>query len=257
MLTQILGHRGASAEAPENTLAAFELAARMGADGVELDVHLTSDNEVVVIHDDTVDRTTNDMGAVRGMPFAQIRELDASMGKPRFSGAKIPTLAEVHELLRPTGMIVNVELKENAYDHGFLIVPKVLELEERCGMTGRIVYSSFNHYALREMKERSAQTPTAILYSEALVDVWQYAAQVPADGIHPSFEVLADPLLVTRCHESGQAVRPWTVNDEWVLREMFRQGVDAVITNFPDRALRLRHEIQDGVPPLASRAPGF
>ena len=128
MLTQILGHRGASAEAPENTLAAFELAARMGADGVELDVHLTSDNEVVVIHDDTVDRTTNDTGAVRGMTFAQIRELDASMGKPRFSGAKIPTLAEVHELLRPTGMIVNVELKENAYDHGFLIVPKVLEL---------------------------------------------------------------------------------------------------------------------------------
>jgi Glycerophosphoryl diester phosphodiesterase len=250
MLTQILGHRGASAEAPENTMVAFALAAQMGADGVELDVHLTSDGRVVVIHDDTVDRTTNGTGAVREMTFAQIRELDASIGKPGYSGAKIPTLEEVYELLQPTGMVVNVEIKENAYDHGFLIIPKVLELETRYEMTGRIIYSSFNHYVLREMKECSAQIPTAILYSEALVDVWQYAAQVPADGIHPYFEMLADPMLVTRCHESGQAVRPWTVNEENNLREMFRQGVDTIITNFPDRALRLRQEIQGGELPL-------
>jgi glycerophosphoryl diester phosphodiesterase len=245
MLTQIFGHRGASAEAPENTMAAFELAAKMGANGVELDVHLTSDGEVVVIHDDTVDRTTNGSGSVHETTFTQIRELDASMGKPGYIGAKIPTLEEVYQFLQPTGMVVNVEIKENAYDHGFLIIPKVLELEGRYGMTGRVIYSSFNHYVLREMKENSAQIPTAILYSEALVDVWRYAVQVPSDGIHPYFAALADRELVARCHAAGQAVRPWTVNEERDLREMLQLGVDAVITNFPDRALRLRREIQE------------
>lgn len=244
MLTQILGHRGASAEAPENTMSAFELAAQMGADGLELDVHLAADGRVVVIHDDTVDRTSNGTGAVREMTFAQLRELDASMGKQGFSGAQIPTLEEVYKFLQPTGLIVNVELKENAYDHGFLIIPEVLELEERYGMTGRVIYSSFNHYLLREMKDHSANIPTAILYSAALVDVWQYAAQVPADGIHPHFAALADRKLVARCHAAGQAVRPWTVNEERDLRGMFHLGVDAVITNFPDLALRLRQEIQ-------------
>lgn len=240
MTTQVFGHRGASCAAPENTLAAFEKAAEDGADGVELDVHLSSDGQLVVIHDDTVNRTTNGTGAVHDMTFEQIRSLDASMGKQKFSGAHIPTLEEVYRLLKPTRLMINVELKENAWDGGFTVIPKVLELEEKYGMAGRVFYSSFNHYVLREIKNHSAETPVGLLYAAALVDVWDYAASVPADAIHPLYLTLRDPDLVPRCHAAGIAVRPWTVNEEADLCAMFAAGVDAVITNDPELALRLR-----------------
>lgn len=240
-MTQIFGHRGASCAAPENTLAAFEKAAEDGADGVELDVHLSSDGQLVVIHDDTVDRTTNGTGTVHNMTFEQIRSLDASMGKQKFSGALIPTLEEVYHLLKPTRLMINVELKENAWDGGFTVIPKVLELEQKYGMTGRVFYSSFNHYVLREIKNRSVETPVGLLYAAALVDVWHYAAFVPADAIHPLYLTLRDPNLVPRCHAAGITVRPWTVNEEADLCAMFAAGVDAVITNDPELALRLRH----------------
>lgn len=240
MTTQVFAHRGASCAAPENTLAAFEKAAEVGADGIELDVHLSSDGQLVVIHDDTVDRTTNGNGSVHNMTFEQLRSLDASMGKPGFSGAQIPTLEEVYRLVKPTNLMVNVELKENAWDGGFTVIPKVLELEEKYGMVGRVFYSSFNHYVLREMKSCSSEIPVGLLYAAALVDVWDYATSVPADAIHPNYLTLLDPELVPRCHAAGIAVRPWTVNEEADLRAMFAAGVDAVITNDPELALRLR-----------------
>lgn len=245
MTTQVIGHRGASCAAPENTLAAFECAAESGADGVELDVHLSSDGYAVVIHDDLVDRTTNGTGAVSSMTLEQLRSLDASMGKDGFSGAKIPTLDEVYRLLQPTSLSVNVELKEDVYNDGFIVIPKVLELEKKYGMTGRVFYSSFNHILLREMKRCSSEIPTGLLYAAALVDVWKYAAAVPADAIHPHFASLQDRSVVPECHNAGIAVRPWTVDRDEDLMDMFAQGVDAVITNDPVHALHLRGEFMN------------
>lgn len=242
MNTQIFAHRGASCTAPENTLPAFEQAAALHADGVELDVHLSADGQLVVIHDDTVGRTTNGIGVVHQMTLEQLKMLDASMGKAGFAGVKIPTLEEVYRLLQPTGLQVNVELKENEYDNGFAVIPKVLALEEAYGMSGRVFYSSFNHYALREMKRLSAKIQTGLLYAAALVDVWDYAASVPADAIHPNFFTLRDKNLVLQCHAFDIAVRPWTVDTEADLQNMFEQNVDTVITNDPELALRLRKE---------------
>ncbi len=238
--TQVFAHRGASFKAPENTLAAFLLAAELGADGVELDVHLSRDGRVVVIHDDTVDRTGNGSGSVHDMLFDDLRALDVSMGKPGYAGACIPTLEEVYRLLAPTPLMVNVEIKEYLYQDGFPIIPKVLELEERYRFTGRVFYSSFNHYILREIKRLHPQVPTAILYAEGMVDAWEYARRVPSDAIHPHFVALQDPALVSQCHANGIAVRPWTVDRPDVLEQTFAAGVDTVITNRPDVALELR-----------------
>ena len=222
-------------------MASFEKAVELGADGIELDVHLSADGRLMVIHDDTVDRTTDGSGSVHGMTFEELRSLDASKGKPGFSGVRVPTLEEVYRLLQPTRLAVNVELKENAWDGGFLVIPRVLELEEKFRMTGRVFYSSFNHYLLREMKSRSEEIPVGLLYSAALVDVWDYAAAVPADAIHPHYNILLrDRELVPRCHAAGIAIRPWTVDDEASLSAMYGAGVDAVITNDPELALRLR-----------------
>lgn len=239
-MTRVVGHRGASCMAPENTLAAFERAAAVQADGVELDVHLTVDGHAVVIHDDTVDRTTNGTGAVHEMTLEQIRTLDASMGKQGYCGAKIPTLEEIYDLLHLTNLSINVELKENAYHGGFPVIPKVLEIEEKYGMSGRVYYSSFNHYILRDMKRHSQHIQTGLLYAAALVDVWDYATTVPADAIHPNYLALRDDNVVRQCQALGVAVRPWTVDKAADLNKMFAQGVDAVITNDPELALQLR-----------------
>jgi glycerophosphoryl diester phosphodiesterase len=238
--TQVFAHRGASEKAPENTLAAFELAAEMGADGIELDVHLSRDGRLMVLHDDTVDRTSSGTGTVHDMLCDELRALDVSMGIQGFSGARIPTLDEVYALIKKTGMTVNVELKENCYENGFLVIPKALELAEQYGLVGRVFYSSFNHYLLREMKQSAKAVQTAVLYDAAMVDVWDYTQKVPADAIHPYFQVLQDRQLVPQCHARGIAVRPWTVDREEELTQMFAAGVDTVITNRPDLALQLR-----------------
>lgn len=206
----------------------------------ELDVHLSRDGQVVVIHDDTVDRTGNGSGAVHDMLLDDLRALDVAMGRQGYAGARIHILEEVYRLLAPTALMVNVEIKEYVYQDGFPIIPKVLELEEQYQLAGRVFYSSFNHYILREMKQRHPQVPTAVLYSAGMVDAWEYARRVPSDAIHPHVLALQDPALVLQCHANGIAVRPWTVDRPDVLEQMFAAGVDTVITNRPDVALDLR-----------------
>ena len=112
----ILCHRGASGYAPENTLEAFQLAMDMGADGFELDVHLSKDGELVVIHDERVDRTTNGKGFVKDLTFEELRSLDACNGKTDYSGVCIPTLAEVYRLFANNDKLINVEIKTDIFD---------------------------------------------------------------------------------------------------------------------------------------------
>ncbi|MFT8887315.1 MAG: glycerophosphodiester phosphodiesterase [Ethanoligenens sp.] len=238
--TQVIAHRGFSYQAPENTLEAFSLAVELGADGIELDVHLSKDGQIVVIHDDTVDRTGNGTGVVNEMLFDDLRTLDVSMGRADYIGARIPTLEEVYRLLAPTSLSINVEIKEYRYQDGFVIIPKVLELEKQYQLSDRVFYSSFNHYVLREMKQRQPQAATAALYAAGLVDVWEYTKRIPSDAIHPHFFSLRDPLLVSRCHANGIAVRPWTIDQPDDMKQMFASGADAIITNRPDLALELR-----------------
>ncbi|MCH3973391.1 MAG: glycerophosphodiester phosphodiesterase [Oscillospiraceae bacterium] len=240
-MTQVFAHRGNSCKAPENTIPAFEEAAAAHADGVELDVHLSADGHLVVIHDDKVDRTTGSSGTVHDMTLEQLQALDASLSKVGYAGAKIPTLEEVYRLLQPTGLLVNVELKEKAYWHGFLVLPKVLAAEEACGMCGRVFYSSFYPRILRELKRRSPKSQTALLYKAALPQVCRFAAHLPANAVHPKMALLQSGRLVPHCHAAHLAVRPWTVDQPADLVEAFRQKVDAVITNQPHRALSLRN----------------
>lgn len=238
--TQVIAHRGFSYQAPENTLESFSLAAELGADGIELDVHLSKDGQIVVIHDDTVDRTGNGTGVVNEMPFDDLRALDVSMGNPEYAGARIPTLEEVYHLLAPTSLSINVEIKEYQYQDEFVIIPKILELEKRYQLSDRVFYSSFNHHVLRDMKQCHPQAKTALLYLAGMVETWDYAMRVPADAIHPHYFALQEHDLVPRCHINGIQVRPWTIDQPDDLKKMFEIGVDAVITNRPDIALGLR-----------------
>lgn len=242
-MTKILAHRGASGYAPENTLEAFALAAELGADGVELDVHLSSDGEMVVIHDETVDRTTDGSGLVCKMTLAELKDLNACNGMGGLKAYnQIPTLKEVYELLKPTPLMINVEIKTDTmlYDG---ICEKLTALEHEMGMEGRIIYSSFNHNTIMEMKGLYPEAKTGLLYIEALANPWDYAESIGADALHPDkFAPLNYPDEMRISTEHGIETNIWTVNAPEDIEFLIRHGATSIITNYPSLALAIRRK---------------
>ncbi len=239
MATKVWAHRGASGYAPENTIPAFKMAVEQGADGVELDVHLSADDKLMVIHDETVDRTSNGSGRVVDMTCQELKKLDFSNGMPGYANTRIPTLREVYGLLKNTNLTINVEIKCDVVIY-YGIWNKVIEMEREMGMQGRIIYSSFNHYVLMKLREVDPTAKIGLLYSEAMVDPWVYANYLHAQAIHPHFlAALNCPGLLEGCRDAGVLVHPWTCNDEKVIRDLAAAKVDAVITNYPDTARKI------------------
>ena len=234
----ILGHRGASGYAPENTLEAFRLAMDMGADGFELDVHLSKDGELIVMHDERVDRTTDGSGLIQSFTLKELKALDASNGMAKYKGAKVPTLGELYDLIRDTRHVVNVEIKTDQIVYPD-IAEKVLKLEQEKGMEGRILYSSFNHYTLMELRRIKSDVKYGILYSDGLYEPWKYARSIGAQYIHPHWRTLLYPGMIEGSLAAGVGINPWTVNDEEIMALCIQSGI-GVITNYPDKALAIR-----------------
>ncbi len=238
-MTEIWAHRGARKEAPENTLPAFERALGHGADGVEFDVQLTADGVPVVIHDETVGRTTSGQGHVVGHSLAQLRRLDASAGMEGFAGTRVPTLAEVLDLLAPAGVQLNIELKNSVEDYPGL-EEQVLAAVEEYRIADRAVLSTFNHYSLKRLQHLGAPTELGMIHTDPLYRPWRYAAKLGVAAIHPPAQFVFGARYVRKAHAAGLKVRPWVVNSRLRLAQMFDWGVDAVFTDLPELALKVR-----------------
>jgi len=239
MSVKVWAHRGASAYAPENTIAAFRMAMDMGADGLELDVHLSSDGKLMVIHDETVDRTSNGSGRVVDMTCQELKRLDFSNGMQDYEGARIPTLQEVFGLIKNSPLTVNIEVKCDVVLYPG-IWDKLIRLEREMGMQGRVLYSSFNHYVLQKIRELDPDAEIGLLYGNAMVDPWVYANYLKANAIHPHYlAALQCPGLMEGCAENGVRVNTWTVNKPEDVLSLANKGVNAVITNHPDMALKV------------------
>ena len=234
----IWGHRGASGHAPENTLPAFQMAADMGADGVELDVQLTRDGVLAVCHDETIDRTSSGAGWLKDFTFDELRSLDFSNGNAAYEDVKIPTMEEVFYLLAPTGLTINIELKTGIifYEN---IEEKILDLTKKMGWEDRVIYSSFNHYSVRKIKELDPGAKVGLLYGDGPIDMPGYGRRLGADALHPAFYNLQYPDYMEDCRRYGLDVNVWTVNSTADLMQCREYGVNAVITNYPDKALKL------------------
>lgn len=235
----IFAHRGASGYAPENTLEAFELAAHQGADGIELDVHMTCDGELVVAHDETIDRVANGDGLIREMSLSALKRLRFNRLFPEYKNARMPTLREVYEWIAPTGLRINCELKNSYIDYPGLEAA-CIELASAMGVSGRVLYSSFNHHSLLRLKQIDPQAPCGMLYEASLIEPWNYAARHGMDALHPHFSELNIPGEAENAHRLGLSLNVWTVNDERDLAFAFAKGADGVITNCPDVAVRVR-----------------
>ena len=237
MSTRVLGHRGASFYAPENTLPAFELALEQGADGVELDVHLSKDGELIVMHDERVDRTTNAKGFIRDYTLEELKSFDASYGRESFAGVQIPTLGEVYALFKDTGKLINVEIKTDILDYPG-ICEKLLKLEDEAGMNGSIIYSSFNHYTIKEMKALRPEAKVGLLYMCGWVAPWDYAKSLGAECLHPHFITMArTPDMAKECKRLGIETNVWTVDESTWMERLLKLGVTSLITDKPDLAL--------------------
>ncbi|MGO4957708.1 glycerophosphodiester phosphodiesterase [Luteococcus sp. Sow4_B9] len=239
-MTKVWAHRGASAVAPENTMSAFRKAIELGADGIEIDVQRAADGTIVVIHDETLDRTTNGTGRIVETRWEDMAGLDASAGDPAFAGEPLPRLTDVLELLAPTQLVLNIELKDGNEPYPGMDA-QVAELVRAAGMTDRVVLSSFNHVQFAGSAELGL--PRGLLYVEPLWAAEKYAAAFGAQAVHPDFRTLAEPGLLERFRAEGIAVHVWTVNEREHLEQVFRLGVDAVITDEVELALQVRAEL--------------
>jgi glycerophosphoryl diester phosphodiesterase len=232
--TLVIGHRGAMGYRPENTMPSFEHALALGADCVEFDVHLTRDGVPVVIHDETVDRTTNGNGPVREHSLSELQRLDAGAWfSPEYAGARIPTLDEVLEWARLSGMAVDVEIK-NAPIYYVGIEAKVVDALRHADMIEQAIVSSFDHQAVRLVGQLDSEVTLGVLYGARPADAGLcLAEQVGATVLLPHVAYArADDVRIA--HAAGLAVVPWTTSDAERICELIAMGIDGVCSNHPD-----------------------
>lgn len=229
---QVIGHRGAAGYAPENTMASFERALTLGVDAIELDVHPTSDGELVVIHDPTLERTTNGHGFVSAHTLAQLQELDAGAWfDPAFAGQRIPLFRDVLAWAKGRTPVV-IEIKQ-----GPIFYPNIEELLvgvlEETGMRDQVLVISFDHISVHKVKQLAPDIPTGVLYAGRCVNPVSLAREAQADALMPYWPLLTKE-EVAAAHQAGLFIGPWggaEQNYEFILAT----GVDAVIADFPDR----------------------
>jgi len=236
----IVAHRGDSANAPENTLAAFRLALENEADGIELDVMLSADQQLMVIHDDTLDRTSNGHGKVADLPFAALRELDAgSWYDLKFKGEPIPLLEEVFAELGGK-FLINVELKNYKTPKDQL--PELaVKLVKKHGLSDSVLLSSFNASNLPRVKSLAPEIRTGLLTLPGLLGLPMrglLGRRFKADDLHPYYRDVSTRMVQFR-HKLGQNVNVWTVDAPEDQRRMQAFGVDMIICNDPARARQI------------------
>jgi len=260
----IIAHRGASAYAPENTMAAFRRAVEMGAGFIETDLHLSRDARFVAIHDATLERTTNGRGAVRDFTLAELRELDAGSwfdaksktkrdsasaaergamsggaSAAEFAGERIPTLEEILEFAREANVTVYLEIKAGAARGAENMLAGALVAALAGALRGpqeaaRVIVISFDAELLASVRQRDAALMTGLLVEKGPADAVKRALQVGARQLAPRRDIVT-PALVERAHGAELSVVPWTINEPAEMRAAIAAGVDGIMTDYPDR----------------------
>jgi glycerophosphoryl diester phosphodiesterase len=236
----VIAHRGFSGTAPENTLIAFRKALELDVDMIELDVHLSKDGEVVVIHDDTLNRTTNGKGKVAEYTLKELKQLDAgSFSGPQFSGERIPTLKEVMQLMEGRVPLC-IELKKGDTDRYTILdlADRAFQEVEKIKMLNQVIFASFDRLAIERIRERSARIPVALIYNKS----WSSPREVTGGSPIPVLSCGGTVLTQTnasQARQQGMKVFVWTLNTEEDMEHFLNMGVNGIITNHPDRLIKI------------------
>ena len=239
MATLNIAHRGGSALGPENTFAAFEKALAAGADGFEFDLHLSRDGHPVIIHDETLERTTNGSGPVGEAVLEELQKLDAgSWFGSEFTGARIPALAELFERYKDKNLLFNAELKTDIVPYPHL-AEAVLKLVSRFGLEERVIISSFNWETLKASRTINPKVRTGLLYALEVENPWDMARELGCYSVHPLFFYLQNPETLARFRRESIPLYPWTVNDPEMMETFLNAGLEAIITDYPGELAQL------------------
>ncbi len=236
----VIAHRGFSGSAPENTMIAFKRGMEAGSDMIELDVRLSKDGEVVVIHDETLERTTSGKGRVIDLTLDELNQLDAgSKFHSSFSGERIPALREVLEMAKRK-VLVNIELKKGDYGRWtiFDLADRTLREVENAGMVDQVLFSSFDPIALERVLKKNPTVAVAYLYNRP----WNFPREV-TDG-QPFFTLNCRKSVLTsknisQAHQEGIRVGVYTLNTEEEMERFIDLKVYAIITDYPDRLIKI------------------
>lgn len=237
-MSKIYAHRGFSGKYPENTMLAFQKAVEIGVDGIELDVHLTKDNVLVIIHDEDIKRTSNGEGLVRDMTYDELCKFDYSAGFAGVYGYNgIPTLKEYFDLVKDTNVITNIELKTGIFEYP-TIEKRVIDMIAEYGLEDRIILSSFNHYTILRCEKINPAIKRGFLSESWLINYGKYTKANNVQCCHPIFRFLSEE-TVKEMHDAGCEINTWTVNEYEDIKRLSDMGVDALIGNYPDRMIEV------------------
>lgn len=228
----VIAHRGASKEAPENSLAAFILGVKQGCDMIELDIHLTKDKQIVVIHDHTLERTTNGMGEIANLDYEDIKGYDCGQWfSDQYTGEYVPLLEEVMMKV-PASVQFNVEIKAAEAPGMVSCLIDVLNKTDRIGST---VVSSFHYGCLAELKKQLPEIRIGMLYHPEVADFTRFEEEsgVEVFSLHPHYPLVTEAYMET-ANAAGKTVYPWTADEEADLNRLINLGVAGIITNKPD-----------------------
>lgn len=238
----VIAHRGASADAPENTMAAFRRAVELGAECIETDLHLSRDGRLVILHDTTLERTTNGTGPVKNYTLAELRELDAGRWfAPEFSGERLPAIEELLDFAGPADLSLFLEIKGGA---GYGVERAVISALRGRKESKAAVVLCFDASVLERIHQLDRLLMTGLLFESDAEAMVREAVRVGARQIAPRGDCVT-PLLISDAHRRGLKVVAWTVNEATQMRALAAAGVDGIITNYPERLIAVR----DTLPP--------
>ncbi len=238
-MCKIFAHRGYSGKYPENTMIAFKKALECGVDGIELDVQLTKDGEVVIIHDETIDRTTTGKGFVVDYTYEELEKFDASFKFKDLGFNKIPTLREYFQLVKDYDIVTNVELKTGINEY-LGIEEKVWELIKEYNLEEKVIISSFNHFSVMRMKDIAPQLKYGFLSEDWIIDAGKYTHSHGVQCYHPRFNNLV-PDVIKELKKYNLEINTWTVNLEEDMRYLYSNNIDVIITNYPELAQEIKN----------------
>ena len=226
-------HRGASKYYPENTILSIREGIKTGATGLEIDVHKSKDNKLVVIHDEDIERTFIGKGLVKDYTLKELKGF--KFRNKNFEDnleCRIPTLEEVLELVKASRVILNIELKTDEI-HYEGIEKDVIDLVNKYELKNRVILSSFNHESIKISREIDSEFKTGLLYYQPIKDVVNYAKDFGANAIHPDIRLVSEE-LIKEAKENNIDVNIYTVNTPILMRKLISAGVSGVFTDYPD-----------------------
>lgn len=234
-------HRGYSSKYPENTILAFSKAIAIGADAIELDVHKTKDNVLVVIHDEKVNRTHRGKGYVKDYTLKELQSLKHKSLKYYLNRQTyIPTLEEVLDIFKSNKMLINIEIKNDKINYEG-IEKDVIDMVKQYNMKSRIILSSFNHNALLKCKEIDSTIVTGMLYSKNIKNIGEYAKKYKVDALHPS-ALLLDEEYIKEAHRYKLKVNTYTVNVPEMMNMLIKWNIDGIITDCPQELKKITNK---------------